>query len=259
MGQTRAGKDTTADYLQKEHRFVRIGLADPMKRFLKEIFDFSDAQLWGKDREKPDPRYIRMKRGAIGSSNKRAFRQPDGSFNLEDTVYAGKEKLWQELADEYGNVPTPDEDQHLSARYALQTLGTEWGRACYNDVWIDYGIRVAKMILSNPRHGYVPSQGLFTACEADDDWPEAQGVVFSDLRFSNEFDAVKKAGGILVRILRPGFDGETESGIAFHASEEEQKSFENDEFDLILRNDGTVEDLYARIEQDLIPLIKRRQ
>jgi hypothetical protein len=32
----------------------------------------------------------------------------------------------------------------LTPRHALQTLGTQWGRACYENVWVDLGIRRAK-------------------------------------------------------------------------------------------------------------------
>lgn len=55
------GKDTMADYLVKEYGFVKISMADPMKRIAKEVYDFSDEQLWGKSEERstPDERYPR--------------------------------------------------------------------------------------------------------------------------------------------------------------------------------------------------------
>lgn len=54
-----SGKDTVADMLVEHHGFVKVSLADPMKRFCREIFDFSDTQLWGpsSERNRPDSRY----------------------------------------------------------------------------------------------------------------------------------------------------------------------------------------------------------
>lgn len=60
-GKAGSGKDTVAELLVRDHGFVRIGLADPMKRFAQAIWAFSDAQLWGPSshRNAADPRYRR--------------------------------------------------------------------------------------------------------------------------------------------------------------------------------------------------------
>lgn len=64
-----------------------------------------------------------------------------------------------------------------SARYALRTLGTEWGRArIWSDLWV-----------------YTELKSL-----ADGDY------VFGDVRFDNEADAIKRMGGTVYRIVRPG-------------------------------------------------------
>lgn len=64
-------------------------------------------------------------------------------------------------------------------RYAMQTLGTEWGRGCIaEDLW-----------LSAWRHraGAILAQG--------------RDVVADDCRFGNEADAVRELGGQVVQIL----------------------------------------------------------
>lgn len=70
-----------------------------------------------------------------------------------------------------------------SPRDALQSLGTDWGRAFYENVWVEYAIRRAL--------------ALQTAISGG-------GVVISDVRFKNERDAIRKAGGRVWRIIRPG-------------------------------------------------------
>jgi hypothetical protein len=66
-------------------------------------------------------------------------------------------------------------------RYAMQTIGTEWGRDLIDsNLWINaFNAALAKVAAGVP-------------------------VVIDDCRFPNEADAVRAAGGILVRIERPG-------------------------------------------------------
>jgi hypothetical protein len=206
MGNARSGKDTTALYLADKHRFIRVGLADPMKRFCKEVFDFTDEQLYGDKRDEPDTRYPRVvEKGLRG-----------------------------------------EVCEHLTPRYALQTLGTEWGRNCYDDIWIEHGVHVAQELIDGYAT-YSAKEGLqFT----EKDVGIVPGVFFSDLRFINEYNAVKKAGGLMVRIKRPGATGIL--GITGHQSEEEQKSIPDDKFDVILDNSGDFAFLYEQIEGKII-------
>lgn len=60
-GNMGVGKDTMADYMALKYGFVKISMADPFKRIAKEIYEFSDEQLWGpsSERNKDDTRYHR--------------------------------------------------------------------------------------------------------------------------------------------------------------------------------------------------------
>lgn len=78
----------------------------------------------------------------------------------------------------------------LTARYALQTLGTEWGRNCDPDIWAKAGVAEA---LRCGEH--------------------CQYVTITDLRFTNEAKLVREAGGQVWRIRRGDGAGMT------HASE----------------------------------------
>jgi hypothetical protein len=42
-----SGKDTIADILVNEHGYVKISLADVMKRFVRELWNIPDENLWG--------------------------------------------------------------------------------------------------------------------------------------------------------------------------------------------------------------------
>ena len=65
MGQARSGKDVFADFLVKKYGFVRIALADPIKRIAMDLYEMTEEQLWGEDKEKPDMRYPMPPKGFL--------------------------------------------------------------------------------------------------------------------------------------------------------------------------------------------------
>lgn len=203
-GQAGSGKDFIANILVNEYGFTKIAFADPLKRICKEVFDFSDEQLWGPSamRNTEDPRYQRL------------LTFEDGT--IRTLVHSAED-------------PTP---VCLSPRYALQKLGTEWGRDCYQNTWVDLAIRTAKTLLASNRGLYYsPQQGLQLSLAGRG----TSGVVIPDVRFQNELDALHQAGSKVVRIYRDV--ATTLSGAAAaHSSEQEQKNIPDSAFDFILHN-----------------------
>lgn len=55
VGPSGSGKDVAAGHLV-DQGFVRIAVADPLKRAVQSLFDLDDEQLWGKRRDEVDPR-----------------------------------------------------------------------------------------------------------------------------------------------------------------------------------------------------------
>lgn len=88
----------------------------------------------------------------------------------------------------------------LTPRRALQELGTGWGRACYPDVWVEYAMRQARARLA---------------------FYKSDGVVVTDVRFANERDAIRKAGGQVWRIVRIDRNNALTGAAAQHVSETE--------------------------------------
>jgi hypothetical protein len=104
-----------------------------------------------------------------------------------------------------------------SARYAMQTLGTEWGRdLIWGEIWLSAWERKVRSILS--RGGR---------------------VVNDDIRFPNEFELIRKMGGTIVKVERPGVSTEHT-----HSSE---SHYDNLNEDLLIKNGGTVEALKASL------------
>ncbi len=100
-------------------------------------------------------------------------------------------------------------------RALLQEWGTELRRAEDEDYWV---------------------KALWATVDSIEDVPK---IVIADTRFPNEVDSVRSRGGLLARVVRPGFSGND------HASEHYIDGLSVDhEF----RNDGTLEELWARVD-----------
>ena len=56
-GKKFSGKDTLADELVKNHKFIKYSMADPLKEALKPLFGFTDDQLYGTKKELIDERW----------------------------------------------------------------------------------------------------------------------------------------------------------------------------------------------------------
>lgn len=112
-----------------------------------------------------------------------------------------------------------------TVRRALQTLGTEWGRALDEDVWVRLAIREAK------KH---------------------TATVVPDVRFENEARVVREHGGSIWRIVRPGY--ESNAGTA-HSSETEMDQIRADS---ILVNSGTLDELDEMVDANVRALERLR-
>ncbi|MEI8365876.1 MAG: phytanoyl-CoA dioxygenase family protein [Parachlamydiaceae bacterium] len=55
LGPKRVGKDTSADFLANKYGYQKYALADPMKKAVQLLFNFSNEQLWGDEKEILDP------------------------------------------------------------------------------------------------------------------------------------------------------------------------------------------------------------
>jgi hypothetical protein len=72
------------------------------------------------------------------------------------------------------------------------------------------------------------------------------GVAVPDVRFKNEMAAIKEAGGLVLRISRPGAG--LGGAAALHQSEVEQASIPDSAFDRVFQNTGTIDDLRLAIQ-----------
>ena len=118
-------------------------------------------------------------------------------------VYEDKEAIIPELG--------------VSARHMTQTLGTEWGRACIHpDFWVTIARVEAQRIMAYGR-----------------------SVVIDDVRFPNEAAMIRKLGGELWRIERPG--------VSYSGDHSSEGGLEDITPDRVIVNDGTIAQLKEKI------------
>jgi hypothetical protein len=121
--------------------------------------------------------------------------------------------------------------------------------------WVDYTIRTAKKLLEEQNYLYDQKEGLMKVPGVTrageffpSDYGPMPGVVIPDVRFKNEVEAIRAAGGKLVRVVRPkaGLEGEA----ALHQSEREMALMGDELFDLVIQNDSTLDDLFATVAKE---------
>lgn len=105
-----------------------------------------------------------------------------------------------------------------SPRQLMQTLGTEWGRKMISEsFWIDQAMQRVQR-----------------------EWANGKMVVISDVRFDNEAEAIRKAGGCILHLSRPN----GARTVAQHLSE---AGVERRPGDYTIVNDGSLHLLERRV------------
>jgi energy-coupling factor transporter ATP-binding protein EcfA2 len=102
-----------------------------------------------------------------------------------------------------------------TTRWALQSLGTEWGRKLINEnLWVEAwrGAATEKDGLLSPSH-----------------------VVIDDVRFPNEVDIIHARNGKVIRIFRPTLEG--------HIDHESESYFDSLKVDIDIINNGPPENM----------------
>lgn len=104
-----------------------------------------------------------------------------------------------------------------SARYIMQTLGTDWARDMVSEsIWLDM---MEKRLVDAHKNKFL--------------------ITVDDVRFDNEATLIRNMGGIIIRIIRGGTQSDT------HISE---KGVSDDLVSSEIENTGSVTDLSDKLE-----------
>lgn len=168
VGRSGSGKDAAAGHLV-EAGFVRVAVADPLKRAMESLFDLDKEQLWGEGRNRVDAR--------LGATPR---------------------ELYQRFGDAC--------------------------RAIDADVWLrPWRREIEERIAAEDR------------------------VVCSDLRTTPELAAIRRMGGIVIRLRRREAGAPGAAGL--HHTETELAAVEDQCFDAVIDNDSDLASLFERIDE----------
>lgn len=121
-------------------------------------------------------------------------------------------------------VPSPAFGGH-TPRHAMQSLGTEWGRALSPTFWVD-AWRAA-----------VDRADLESSADLTD-----VTVVADDVRFPEEVAAIRALGGVVIRVIRAG------AGLAGAGADHPSETTDLGAPDLLVVNDGSLDWLRTQID-----------
>lgn len=212
-GKAGSGKDTVCDYLVGRYGFRKVSLAAPLKEMVSRVFPkIPHENLWGPSNLRNEPVKAYRMSGECPTCGNPLRLWPDADPLERYTCFDCHAK-WPE---------------YLSARVALQTLGTDWGRRLYPDVWVDH---------------------LFAHLPEDDH----RNLCISDVRFPNEVRAIVRNGGKVVRVARPTG---TELPASAHESETALDGVGAGLFDGTIDNDSTKDALYESVDRVLAGVLR---
>jgi hypothetical protein len=198
LGQRGTGKSTIARHLVEQYGFVEIGLLDVVKRFIRDVFGFSDKQLWGSSEEQstPDTRYPKPTLPVIRWYGDKQI-QPARPSNM---VMYGPPESFRRARE---NIINPEQPA-TSPREIIERFGTEAGRVCYEEVWIRYALSVASR-LNRGGYQYEPTLGMLPLKIDPEATPRTteHNVVLTDLTSMAEIKVIRSLEGRIVRVTRP--------------------------------------------------------
>ncbi|MEA3363536.1 MAG: hypothetical protein U9Q61_09775 [Thermodesulfobacteriota bacterium] len=147
-------------------------------------------------------------------------------FHIDEKSALEQCPVWVNFVTDNQDIQDQPGQSAVSVRRILQWWGTEYRRAQDHDYWTKaWEIKLQEYDLAETH------------------------ILVDDVRFVNELEIIKKNGGIFIKIERPGFDGANN-----HSSENSLDHY--DSWDLVIENDGNLEQFKQKVDMRILPLLK---
>lgn len=138
----------------------------------------------------------------------------------------------------------------LTPRKLLQLLGTEYGRQIIHpNIWCN-----ALFSEYKSKHKFIGEQPKVETIHSEYYYPN---WLITDTRFENEAQAIKARNGIIIRVNRPCKECGLLHGHKISCSHnktehESETALDNYQFDYVIDNNGTIEELIEKVKEILI-------
>jgi hypothetical protein len=242
------GKDVLCDYLVKKLNAKYDQQAIHDFRQAAEVISKAYPQTALKNLSDEE---ILARNVTVRNSYPDARRWQRSAFaNAVKEVYESAFGVNRDFVESWKRNPEPPPGFTKNVRQSLQFIGDGF-RQIKGDIWIDIALR-----------------------------DEAKKLIISDSRYINEAKAIRAKGGLMVVLYRPGFlnddpnpsesqirpivewcdkyqsDGPIMMEVPLAGANSMPEGMEY--YDFFLRNDGTLEDLYNKVDGLLVPYIEER-
>lgn len=250
FGKSKTGKNTVADMIAASRKdVIQIAFADKLKQVCMDLFGLTTQDL-NTEEGKARPTRMPCPTCPMCRSINTTLAATTIAFSsfYDQPVYNHKGPRQVECRDCGAAGPADSFAGFWTPRMILQHVGTEGVRRVDPDAWARCAMRTAMSALDN---GVDVVSSTSADRKAGDRFKPGL-VVVTDGRFRSELAAVRAAGGIAWRLRRPETDG-VATGIAGHASEVEIDGIPDSDFDEVIVNDGTLDDLLGAVQTALAP------
>lgn len=186
----------------------KFSYAEPLKEFCQYVLGLSEEGVWGTNEQKNQPTHLKWE------DMPTVLHEGDWLVMQEKFLYS------QQPEDVFDNILV-GKTGLMTGREVMEYFGTQICRRMYPNVWADALIRRIELIK-----------------------PEIAMVC--DVRFPNEVEAIKKAGGKVIRLTRTTEEAAKNDHISNTALDQDVYDWSN--FDAVIDN----QNLTIREAQDLI-------
>lgn len=231
IGKKRSGKDTTADYLAEKYKTKKFQLAGPIKSALAVCWSFGltkNTGIYLTTDEFEGINYDREQILLLNNTDVKDYMVRCVEYLLNNhlktsnpSFYMNKDNLCQAGVDKISNIINSN-TKPWTVRRLMQTLGTD---IVCNLVDRMYWLK------------------LFAINYVDSFHDDLDFYIVPDTRQDHELDAARAMGAMVIHVVRPEQESLqkdthiTEAGLPIRDG------------DIVITNDGSLEDLYSKIEK----------
>lgn len=236
FGKSRSGKNTVGDMVAASCKgTVQMAFADKLKQICGELFNLTHEDM-NTEEGKTKPTKFVCPTCPVCKSIDTEVMSPTVAFSsFYDQPVVNHKGPKQVACKACGAIGALDSFTGFwTPRMILQHVGTEGIRRVDQMAWARNTMQMAQ---ANIAAG-------------------ANLVIVTDGRFRSELTALREVGGVAWRVRRPETDDRS-TGIAKHASETEIDGIPDDDFDDVIMNIGSLDDLSHNVRDCLAKASQR--
>lgn len=241
FGKSRSGKNTIGDMIAASRKgTVQIAFADKLKQICGELFGLTHEDMNTDEGKARATRLSCPTCPVCRSIDTEIVSSTIAFSSFYDQPIVNPKGPQQAACKACGAVGAPESFVGFwTPRTIMQFVATEGVRRVDPQAWARYTMKTASTLLKP-----------FT----DPAWPDGNRgptlIVITDGRFRSELAAVREAGGVAWRVRRPDTD-ERAVGLTGHASEIEIDGIPDSDFDEVVMNVGSLDDLLHAVRGGL--------